>query len=56
MYTSETKVENGVLRYKRSYEIRNVTVPLDKLANLQSFDRSITADERASAVLRRVSQ
>jgi len=55
-YTSETKVENGVLRYKRSYEIRNVTVPLDKLANLQSFDRSITADERASAVLRRVSQ
>ena len=52
-YSSETKLENNVLLYKRTYETRKITVPLAQVPDLKTFFRKIAADERATAVLKR---
>jgi hypothetical protein len=52
-YQSEVKVDSGILRYKRSYEIRNVIVPTLKLAELKTALGKIAADERSSIILKR---
>jgi hypothetical protein len=52
-YRSQIEVKNNVLHYSRTYEIKSVIVPTQKLNDLKQFYRRIAADERASAVLRR---
>ena len=52
-YKSEVQVADNVLHYKRTYEIKDVVVPTQKLDEVRDFFHQISADERASAVLRR---
>jgi hypothetical protein len=47
------QVADNVLHYKRTYEIKDVVVPTQKLDEVRDFFHQISADERASAVLRR---
>jgi hypothetical protein len=54
-YKSEVKVEGNILHYRRTYEVRELIVPVAKLDEVRTFFRQISADERASAVLRKVS-
>jgi hypothetical protein len=55
-YKSEVQVANNVLHYKRTYEIKDVLVPTQKLDEVRDFFHQIAADERSSAVLRRANQ
>jgi hypothetical protein len=52
-YDSTTTVENGVLKYQRTFTVRQVEYPLDRLAELKKFLRQVTADEQNSAVLKK---
>jgi len=52
-YRSEAQVDGNKLHYKRTYEIRDIIVPTDKLGEVRDFFHQIAADERASAILRR---
>lgn len=52
-YQSEVQVADNVLHYKRTYEIKDVVVPTQKLDEVRDFFHQIAADERSSAVLRR---
>ena len=52
-YKSEVQVADNVLHYKRTYEIKDVVVPTQKLDEVRDFFHQIEADERSSAVLRR---
>jgi len=52
LYQSESKVVNQVLRYTRSFEIKQLSVPTDKLDELKSLYRLIYGDERRMAVLK----
>ncbi len=54
-YKSEVQVANNVLHYKRTYEIKDVMVPTQKLDEVRDFFYQIAADEKSSAVLRRAS-
>jgi hypothetical protein len=50
-YTSLVKVDGNKIHYTRTYQIKQVMVPLDKLDELKKFNRQIAADERSSVVL-----
>jgi len=50
-YTSQVKVDGNKIRYTRTYQIKQVLVPLDKLDELKKFNRQVAADERSSVVL-----
>jgi hypothetical protein len=50
-YHSKTSVTGNSLKYVRTFEIKQFTVPVDKLDELKSFYRQIYRDERANAVL-----
>lgn len=52
-YKTEVRVSGDVLHYKRTYVVKGVYVPTDKLNELQGFFAKIADDERSSAVLRR---
>jgi len=52
-YRSETKVADGVLHYKRSFQINKVTVPTENLPEIRSFLKQVAADQSTSAILRR---
>jgi len=43
-----------VLSYTRSFEIKDLSVPVDKAAELKKFYRIIASDERNTAVLKAV--
>ena len=51
-YHSKTEVEGNVLRYTRSVEVKQLAVPLDKMADLKKFYQIINGDERNTAVLK----
>src|ERR1700675_4139641 len=51
-YHSKTEVEGNVLRYKRTYEIKELSVPTSKLNDLKTLYRIIAGDERNTAVLK----
>jgi hypothetical protein len=51
-YHSKIEVKGNVLRYQRTYEIRELVVPVDKLSELKTFYRTIAGDERNTAVLK----
>lgn len=51
-YTSGATFETGKLRYKRRYEVRRFDVPREGIEELNKAYAAITADERATALLR----
>jgi hypothetical protein len=52
-YKSETNVSDGVLHYKRTFEIKDVSVPTEKLADVREFLQQVAADQQSSVVLRK---
>jgi transglutaminase-like putative cysteine protease len=52
-YKSKIEVTGNTIHYQRLYQITSVYVPMDQLPDLRTFFGRISADERASAVLRR---
>jgi predicted transglutaminase-like cysteine proteinase len=54
-YDSKTEMVGRVLRYSRTFEIRDLDVPAARTDELQELFRLIARDERATAVFKRVS-
>jgi hypothetical protein len=52
-YKSDVQVEDNVLHYKRTYEIKGVVVPTDKLPEVRDFFHQVASAEKSSAVLRK---
>lgn len=53
-YHSKTEVVGNVLRYHRTFEQKEVSVPLSQVSDLKKFYRIIALDERNTAVLKLV--
>ena len=53
-YQSKTEVVGRSLRYTRSFEVRTLSLPADRAAELKSLYRIIAGDERSAVVLKRV--
>jgi hypothetical protein len=53
-YHSKTEVNAGVIRYTRTFEVKELSVPVDRADELKRFDRAITGDERNTVVLKAV--
>ena len=53
-YHSKTEVAGGVIRYTRTYELKELSLPVDRADELKRFDRAITGDERNTVVLKAV--
>lgn len=51
-YHSKSEWKGNGLLYTRSYEIKELSVPVDKLDQLKKFYRVIAGDERSTAVLK----
>ena len=51
-YHSKTEVVGNVLRYHRTYEVKELSVPASEAAQLRKFYRIIASDERNTAVLK----
>lgn len=51
-YKSETKTSGHELHYSRTYERKDVRIPLEKLGDLKNLYSDITDDERGYAILR----
>jgi len=51
-YHSKTEVSGNVLRYTRTFEVKELTVPLEKIGELKQMYRVIAGDERNTAVLK----
>ena len=52
-YRSSTTFSGNVLRYTRTLEVKELSVPVAKVLSLRDFFREIEADERNSAVLKK---
>jgi hypothetical protein len=52
-YKSETNFSDGALHYKRTFEIKDVMVPKEKLPAVRDFLEQVAADQQSAAVLRR---
>ncbi len=55
-YQSKTEMVGQVLRYTRTFEIKELSLPVSKVEELKRFYRIIANDERNAAVLRPVSR
>ena len=53
-YHSKTESAGNVLKYTRTFEIKELSVPLSKTDELRKFYRIIVSDERNTAVLKPV--
>lgn len=53
-YHSKTEKDGNVLRYTRVFEIKQLTVPVNRTDDLKKFYRIVATDERSSAVLKPV--
>ncbi len=51
-YHSKTEAKGNTLKYTRTFEIKELTVPLEKVEELRKFYRAIAGDERNTAVLK----
>ena len=51
-YHSKTELKGNALIYTRTFEIKEVRVPLEKMDDLKRFYRIIASDERGTAVLK----
>jgi hypothetical protein len=52
-YRSKIGVSGNLLRYERTYEVKDVEVPSTRFEEFKKFYRQVNADERASAVMKR---
>lgn len=51
-YHSKAEVSGNVLRYTRTFEVKEPSVPLSKISDLKMLYRIIANDERNTAVLK----
>jgi hypothetical protein len=51
-YHSKTEVNGNTLRYTRTFEVKELSVPLSKVEDLKKLYRMIAGDERNTAVLK----
>jgi hypothetical protein len=51
-YHSKTQVKGNVISYTRTFEIKELSVPVSRAEDLKKFYRIIAGDERNTAVLR----
>jgi hypothetical protein len=51
-YHSKSEMHGNVLRYTRSFELKDVNVPVAQLNDLKKLYRIIASDERNTAVLK----
>jgi hypothetical protein len=51
-YHGKCEVKDGALQYTRTLELKELSVPVDKLPQLKTFYRIIASDERGTAVLK----
>src|SRR5205807_9338785 len=51
-YHSKTEASGNVLKYARTFEIKELSVPLNKMDDLKKFYRIIASDERNTALLK----
>ena len=51
-YHSKTEVKGNMIRYTRTFELKEVSVPVDKAEDLRRFYRVIATDERNTVVLK----
>jgi hypothetical protein len=51
-YHSKSEVSGNVLRYTRTFEVKELSVPVSKAEELKTFYRIIAGDERNAAVLK----
>ncbi len=56
VYDSKTEQIGRTIRYVRTLEVKNLSVPTDKAEQLKQFYRLVYADERHMAVLKRSAQ
>jgi hypothetical protein len=54
-YHSKTEVNGNTLKYTRTFEVKELSVPLSKVEDLKKLYRIIAGDERNTAVLKPVS-
>jgi hypothetical protein len=53
-YHAKTEVSGGVIRYTRTFEVKELSVPVDHSEDLRRFYRTINGDERNTVVLKAV--
>jgi hypothetical protein len=53
-YHSRTESKGNVIRYTRTFELKELSVPVDKADDLKKFYRIVAGDERNTAVLKPV--
>jgi uncharacterized protein DUF3857/transglutaminase superfamily protein len=51
-YHSKTEVKGNVIGYTRTFEVKELSVPVDKAEDLRKFYRTIASDERNTVVLK----
>lgn len=51
-YHSKTEVNGGTLKYTRTFEVKELSVPVSKVEELRKLYRIIASDERSTAVLK----
>src|SRR5580692_1587203 len=51
-YHSKTEATGGAIRYTRTFEIKELSVPVSRADDLKTFYRTIATDERNTAVLK----
>jgi hypothetical protein len=51
-YHSKTEASGNTIRYTRTFEIKELSVPVSKADDLKKFYRIIASDERNTAVLK----
>jgi len=51
-YHSKTEVSGNVIRYNRTFEVKELSVPVSRADELKKFYRIIATDERNTAVLK----
>jgi hypothetical protein len=56
IYRSTTQADENVIRYSRTFEVKELSVPVGKVGELKTFYRVIASDERNNVVLKPSSQ
>lgn len=55
-YHSKTEVKGNVIGYKRTFEVKELSVPVSRADELKKFYRIIASDERSTVVLKAVNK
>ena len=51
-YHAKTVVDGGTIHYRRSYEVKQASVPVDQAEKVKSFYQMVAGDERNMVVLK----